>query len=439
MSKYFEDEHTELKRELIDEVKSEIIAFLNSDGGTIYVGVEDNGNIVGIKDNHSKDMIDLKLGNWIQEAFFPKPSGLINYYFNDDDVLVIKISKGTTKPYYLREKGPKPSGVYIRVGRSKRKANDDEILLMIMESHGYNYEDDISDEQNLTFKAFKQTLEDNNMNLTPRLMNTLGLKSKSKYTNLAYLLSDQSEIVVKVAEYDSQMNFKIKKSFKGSLVNILKNVEEQAERLNDLKVVIDGSSFKRNETKSYPGASIREMILNAICHANYFIRSNIKVEFFPDKVRITSPGGIFNASMDDIMNGVQTYRNPRLVHVLDKLGLIENFGTGIPRTIEAYDGYQIKPEFKATENFFFVTLPNVNYQQNESINESINDIGLEILKIVKKYPGINIPKITIELQKEDSSVTKFKVRNEIQRNLNKYIEHKGSNKDGGYYLKIESK
>ena len=124
---------------------------------------------------------------------------------------------------------------------------------------------------------------------------------------------------------------------------------------------------------------------------------------------------------------------------MDKLGLIENFGTGIPRTIEAYDGYQIKPEFKATENFFFVTLPNVNYQQNESINESINDIGLEILKIVKKYPGINIPKITIELQKEDSSVTKFKVRNEIQRNLNKYIEHKGSNKDGGYYLKIESK
>ena len=61
MTKYFEDEHTELKRELIDEVKSEIIAFLNSDGGTIYVGVEDDGNIIGIKDDSSKDKIDLKL------------------------------------------------------------------------------------------------------------------------------------------------------------------------------------------------------------------------------------------------------------------------------------------------------------------------------------------------------------------------------------------
>ena len=218
--------------------------------------------------------------------------------------MVINISKGINKPYYLREKGPKPSGVYIRVGRSKRKANDDEILRMIMESHSYSYEDDISEEQDLTFKSFERTLEENDINLTPRLMNTMGLKAKSgRHTNLAYLLSDQSEIVVKVAEYDSEMNFKIKKSFKGSLVNVLKNVEEQVERLNDLRVVIDGSSFKRIETKSYPGASIREMVLNAICHANYFIRSNIKIEFFPDKAKITSPGGIFNASMDDIMNG----------------------------------------------------------------------------------------------------------------------------------------
>ena len=59
-----------------------------------------------------------------------------------------------------------------------------------METHGYSYEDDISDEQNLTFNAFKQTLEDNDLNLRPCLMNTLGLKFKSKYTNLAYLLSN---------------------------------------------------------------------------------------------------------------------------------------------------------------------------------------------------------------------------------------------------------
>ena len=159
--------------------------------------------------------------------------------------------------------------------------------------------------------------------------------------DVLHVVSSQSDIVVKLTEYDSTMNFKVKKSFKGSLVKILSDVEEQTERLNDVKVIIDGNSFKRKETKSYPGASIREMVLNAFCHANYFIHSNIKIEFFPDKAKITSPGGIFNATMDDIMNGVQTYRNPRLVNVFDKLHLIENFGTGIARTLQSYEGYEV--------------------------------------------------------------------------------------------------
>ena len=301
-----------------------------------------------------------------------------------------------------------------------------------METRRYSYEEDISDEQDLTFKAFSRVLEDNEMKLTVRMMNTLGMKSRSgEYTNLAFLMSDQSDIVVKLAEYDSDMNFRIKKSFKGSLVKILSDVEEQTERLNDVKVVIDGSSFKRKETKSYPGASIREMVLNAFCHANYFLHSNIKIEFFPDKAKISSPGGIFNATMDDIMNGVQTYRNPRLVNVFDKLHLIENFGTGIPRTLQSYEGYEVKPEFKASENFFIVTLPNVNCIQNESIN----DLGLEILRLIKENPGINAPSITSLLSVKDHSVTLFRVKNEIGRNLDRYIEHVGSNKTGGYYLK----
>ena len=81
--------------------------------------------------------------------------------------------------------------------------------------------------------------------------------------------------------------------------------------------------------------------------------------------------------------------------MFDKLGMIENFGTGISRTIESYKNYDVKPEFKATENFFFVTLPNINYASNGSINDSINDpisdpatdpisdLGLEITKALK--------------------------------------------------------
>ena len=72
------------------------------------------------------------------------------------------------------------------------------------------------------------------------------------------------------------------------------------------------------------------------------------------------------------MNGVQTYRNPKLVHIFDKLGMIENFGTGIPRTIFSYRDYDIQPEFKITNNFFVVTLPNINFY-NELESGRINE------------------------------------------------------------------
>ena len=74
-----------------------------------------------------------------------------------------------------------------------------------------------------------------------------------------------------------------------------------------------------------------------LINADYFIRSNIKIEFFPNEVKVTNPVGIFNSTMEDIMNGVQTYRNPKLVHILDKLNFIENYGTEISRTMLAYN------------------------------------------------------------------------------------------------------
>lgn len=135
------------------------------------------------------------------------------------------------------------------------------------------------------------------------------------------------------------------------------------------------------------------------------------------------------------MNGIQTYRNPRPVHVFDKQGMIENFGTGIPRTIYSYNNYDVKPEFKATENFFIVTLPNLNYIENESINDQINDLGLAILQILNVKPGLRILELILEIENNGIETTVDKVRNEIRRNLRKYVKHRGSNKTGGCYLK----
>lgn len=190
------------------------------------------------------------------------------------------------------------------------------------------------------------------------------------------------------------------------------------------------------------------------------------------------------------MNGVQTYCNPKLVHIFDKLGMIENFGTGIPRTIYSYEDYDIQPEFKITNNFFVVTLPNINFynelesgqvntknnadgrlndrinaqnnvdgrlngrintennacvllnapenEQNnmdDQFNESISELGKEILMIIMQNPGIRIPKIVIKLSDLGQTASYSQTRNCIRRNLLDYVERRGSKKSGGYYLK----
>ena len=140
---YREKDNVELKRELTDAVKNEIIAFLNTKGGTIYVGVDDNGELYRPFINEDKDYIDTKLANWIEDTIYPVPMNDVKHYFKDDGVLTIDVSEGNSKPYYLKEKGPRPSGVYKRVGSTIRMANDSEILLMLLDSKKYSYEDDI--------------------------------------------------------------------------------------------------------------------------------------------------------------------------------------------------------------------------------------------------------------------------------------------------------
>ena len=149
---YIESEIVELKSTINDDLKTEIVAFLNSYlGGTIFVGINDDGSISRLS-LVEKDINESKIINWIRdEAIYPNCSEFINIKYNEDGVLVITIIPGDDKPYYLKEKGPKPSGVYIRYGRNKSQASKEEITRMIMESNNVFYEEMASDIQDLSF------------------------------------------------------------------------------------------------------------------------------------------------------------------------------------------------------------------------------------------------------------------------------------------------
>lgn len=425
--KYEESDRVELKREMIKDLDKEIIAFLNTHGGTIYIGVEDNGNVVGIA-QELKDEYDQKVSATLTNNIKPNSRNKVDFSFNEDGVLAIHVKEGDSKTYYLTEKGPKPSGTYIRVGRSKRPATDDEILTMIRDSSGWLWENQISNEQGLTFDVLTKFANRKNLVFNQSKYKTLKLMNeKGEFTNVGLLLSDQNPIEVKFAVYDKNMNFKIKKEFQGSIISIADEILNYSELFNDTSAKIIPGQISRVETKSYPGASLREGIINAICHADYSLPSNIKVEFFRDKVRIINPGNVYNSTLEAVLGGVQTFRNPALVNVLYKLGFIENYGTGLQRIREAYENEELKPEFKVIDRYFFLTLPNLNKNSYsfDAKNETQKTLEEEIIDLIKNNNSISKIEMAMKTGKSKATIERLLKRSKV-------INHVGP-KNGGHW------
>ena len=136
---FSEDEYTELKIELTKEIKKEIIAFANTKGGKIYIGIDDNGKVVGLK--NAKDDLE-SLSGMIREGIKSDLTlytsiNLIN--ISDKDVIEINIMEAPNKPYYLADKGIKTSGVYLRYGNTSAPASEEVIKKMLIENQEEKY------------------------------------------------------------------------------------------------------------------------------------------------------------------------------------------------------------------------------------------------------------------------------------------------------------
>lgn len=225
----------------------------------------------------------------------------------------------------------------------------------------------------------------------------LGLSFITSSLTLALLVSDENPFIVKFAYYkNSKLDFRVKKEFTGSWLKILDDVLNQSNIYNDKSARLLPGQFQRTEILSYPEPSLREMIINSFMHLQLDAPSNIKIEFFPDRVDIGSPGTLFQATLDEVLNGRQSFRNPNLVYIFDRLGYIENYATGFSKTTLAYEPFEQKPEFIPMTNFFLVRLPNVNYYlfdadaqtSSNTYNNNLTEQELKIVNYLKQYGSI---------------------------------------------------
>ena len=248
-----ESERTEFKSIVVTDIKKEIIAFANCDGGKIYIGIEDDGTVIGVEDS---DSVALQVSNMIRDAIKPDLTMFLHYETKEIEqkqVVIIDIQRGTERPYYIAKKGLRPEGVYVRQGYSSVPATDTAIRKMIKETDGDHFEDMRSLDQELTFCETKKEFQKRNITLERPQMKTLGIINQDGiYTNLASLLSDQCVHTIKTAVFEgkNQNIFKDRKEFTGSVLKQVNDTFEYLDLYNKTKGKIIGLLGKNGMGKT---------------------------------------------------------------------------------------------------------------------------------------------------------------------------------------------
>ena len=362
----YESERIEFKSEAIPNICKSIIAFANTNGGKLYIGINDDGNISKLT---NIDDIYTRITNTIRDAILPDITMFIHYTLDEQGFIIIDIAEGSAKPYYLKAKGLKSSGVFVRQGASSVPASQEQIRQFIKLSDGDSYEAMRSLNQELSFSTAQSIFQTNNLEFAESKYFALGLRNikDNQFTNLALLISEQCLHSIKVAVFEDNENtkFQAHREFTGSIFQQLENAFAFLMLCNQNPSNFSG--LTRNDNWDYPEAAIREALLNAIIHRDYSYSGSIIINVNKQAIEFISLGGLLpGLSLEDIQLGISQPRNAKLAEIFHRLKFIESYGTGIRRIFALYKDCYVKPKITVTQHAFKITLPNLNYNNNHT-------------------------------------------------------------------------
>ena len=440
-----ESETVELKEVVVDDIKKEIIAFANCDGGKLYIGVRDDGTVIGL-DN--ADSVSLQISNMVRDAIKPDITMFLHYETiveNGKNVVVVDIQRGTDRPYYLAKKGMRPEGVYVRQGYSSVPATDTAIRRMIKETDGDRFEAMRCLNQDLTFEATKKEFELRKTDFGAQQMRTLKLIDQDGlYSNLALLLSDQCVHTIKVAVFQGtdQTIFKDRREFTGSLMQQMNEVYDFIDFRNQTRATIE--KLYRVDVRDYPEVAVREALLNLLVHRDYSFSASAFISIYEDRIEFVSIGGLMpGIDLEDVMVGISVCRNQDLANVFYRLHLIEAYGTGMGKIMKAYESMQVKPVIETTKNAFKIILPNINAKyetENATVKsgtpvtvhteKKLSDEEEKILEYARKHGAITRNDV-IGLLEVSASTAARVIRKMVKTNL---LEQKGKARNTHYTI-----
>ena len=374
---------TDLRRENIDieyklmytsTICKDVIAFANTEGGTIFVGVHNTGEVAGVED---PDDTMLRISSSLRDNIRPDIIPFIQIRSGNierKNVIRITVSAGTGRPYYLADKGLKPSGVYVRTGSAAVPLSEEGIRKMIAESYGESFENRRSLEQDLTFRTFNNEMISRDIDISSdeKRKNLNLIDESGLYTNLALLLSDQCPVTIKAAVFNgtTKEHFQDRREFTGSVFDQIRNANEFIELLNRTRASVHG--LLREDIRDYPEEAIREALLNMVVHRYYALSGSSIINVYDDRMEFISLGGLVDGlSMEAVFMGASLSRNPHMAALFYKMKLIESYGTGIPKIEALYKNCVKKPEFSSATGAFKAVLYNRNaFNEPHRLNDT---------------------------------------------------------------------
>jgi ATP-dependent DNA helicase RecG len=339
----------EYKRDLSapDGLLKTLVAFANTAGGVLLVGVEDGSRrVIGVPDVSAAEE---RLSNMVVDTILPRLVPDIEIVpWRKTHVLIVQVYPSAARPHHLARLGP-DAGVFVRVGSTTRRADAAQIEEMRRFGQVGSFDEQPIPEMNsevLDFRAASELFAPMRK-LTPSAFRSLRITTKYQGSDVptvgGYLLFGKDrfdrfpDAWVQAGRFTGKDRSKLADSteIRSHLPLAAQEAIEFVQKHMSREALI--GPVRRTDRWTVPLVALREAIINAVVHADYAERgSPIRVAVFNDRIEVENPGVLpLGLTIDDLRKGVSKLRNRVIGRVFHELGLIEQWGSGIQRMTAA--------------------------------------------------------------------------------------------------------
>ena len=426
----YESNKIEFKVKFTDQLVKELVAFLNTNGGQIFIGINDRGEVIGANEI---DRTLRSISDVISSQIEPSPLELINCEIKTMEglpVIVINVKRGITPIYCIKKYRFSSLGCPIIVGSTCKEMSQEQInnrykIRFFNDDLLVNSPTNLRELSFLTLKNYYSNMEyklnDNTFETNLKLIN-----DKGQYNMMAELLSDNSRFSFIFVKFEGENKASLSQRSNYGNKSILFAYEQMMNRIAAENIYISDTTIRPRQDKYlFDYDSVNEAVVNAIVHNDWSI-SEPQISFFSNRLEILSHGSLpNNLSIDEFFAGISKPRNLALMKIFSDLDIVDHTGHGIPTIVEHYG----KEVFNIQSTYILVSIPfdkEVLNKTNVGVNVGVNVVEKMILAELLNNPTLTADKLSLIIKKSKRTIERY--LKALQEKG--YIERGGSDKTG---------